>query len=144
MSETLLMGEAGTNASQIWRLDPASYGNPVTGSAPLYTESPDSEPIPGAQVTVRRIFLPIAYKGDCTIRVTPIVDFDTELAPTTKSFSQPAKRKRAVIEAKAAKLCTYIRVRVEVLSCTGRVEVFTPRLGILPVSKMAETIAGPD
>ena len=35
-------------------------------------------------------------------------------------------------------------VRVEVLSCTGRVEVFTPRLGILPVSKMAETVAGPD
>ena len=120
MSETLLMGQAGTNASEIWRLDESSYGNPVATVARLRTESPDFEPIPGGQVLARRIFVPIAYKGDCTIRVTPIVDFKTELAPTTKSFSQPSRRRRAVIEAKAAKLCTYIRVRVEVLSCTGR------------------------
>lgn len=142
MSTTLMLGQAGTFASELWKLEEDSYGNSVGEQGYLRMETQDFEPLPGGQASVRRIFAPLAYSGACTVRVTPIVDFHTALAPTTASFAHPQKRTRKVIEARAHKLCSYIRARIEVVSLAGRVELFTPRVGVLPVAEVADVVAG--
>ena len=150
MSETLLFGEvgsAGAIGAELWYLAPDSFGQQDTGGDDAFLRVETANYLPagrGGEANVRKIWVPFAYEGACKIRVTPIVDFDTPLIPTTVSFAAPLKRTRKVIEAKPAKRCTQMRIRVEVVSCSGRVEFFTPDYAADIITQTSHTVAGKD
>ena len=150
MSETLLFGEigaAGAIGAELWYLAPDSFGQQDTGGADAFLRVETANYLPagrGGEANIRKIWVPFAYEGACKIRVTPIVDFDTALTSTIVSFATPTKRTRKVIEAKPAKRCTQIRIRIEVVSCSGRVEFFTPEYATDIVTQTSHTVTGKD
>ena len=154
MSEVLLFGEVGVSGSpfgqgaEIWYLAADSFGNQNTGGDdfPLRLETANYLPAGrGGEVNLRKIYVPIAYEGACTIRVTPIVNFSNALRPTTVSFALPTKRTRKVIEANVDEgVVTQVRLKIEVVSTTGRVEFFTPDFATDPITEAGHVIAGAD
>ena len=151
MSETLLFGEvgiAGAIGAEIWYLAPDSFGQQDTGGTDAFLRVETANYLPagrGGEVTLRKIYVPLAYEGACQIRVTPIVNFATSLRPKTVWFAAPTKRTRKVIELQPAKgVVTQVRTKVQVISCTGRVEIFTPDYATDLITDVAHTVAGKD
>lgn len=111
------------------------YGLAAEDDTPLLIETPNIAPLgPQGRVRLRRIVVPIQYDAACTIRVTPIVDFNTTLPPATVSHSDPGERTRHLLQMKVLTACTTVRLKIEVVSRTGAVEVYRPSVFFSPLS----------
>ncbi len=149
MPQTLLVGQvaSGVPGAEVWYLAEETYGQQGGIGTVGYMVLQDQDRAPvgkNGKLILRRVYWPFAYTGRCVLKVTPIVDFDWNGAPTVVGFSAPAKRRIAVIEAESGQLGTFISSRLEVLDYTGRIEFFTPEYAIKVVAEAAMAIVGPD
>ena len=134
MTESLFVGQiddvaAPASAAAELYLWSESYGSSTGSDTPALIETDDVAPAgPGGLFMGRRIYLPLRYDGACTVRVTPIVDFNQSLTSVTQSFDAPASSHTATITVPLAQSLTYIRVRIEVVSRTGMVEFYQPSI----------------
>jgi len=134
MTQHLFVGEIAdaaapaNGAAELYRWS-EGFGSSVGTDVPALIETDDVTPAgPGGLFVGRRIYLPLRYVAACTVRVTPIIDFNQTLSATTRSFAAPASPTTATITAALAQTLTYIRVRIEVLSRTGPVEFYQPSI----------------
>lgn len=128
MPERLLVGQVddvaapGSPAAELY-IRSTGFGSPAGTAAYLVVET---DPIAPAgrdgRVTGRGVDVMIAHSGSCTVRITPILDFATELDPKTVVFSQPSKRTIATIKKRFARMLTWFHCRIEVVACSDKVE----------------------
>lgn len=148
MTTHLLLGQidtAATPASAAAELYVLSegYGAAAGTDAPLLVESVDVAPAgQSGLTTLRRVYVPIEYGAACSVKVTPITDFNEELNPRTVAYASPATRTRDVIEVPVAASVTVVRVRVEVITRAGYLEVYTPNVGHVPRVSAAPIVVG--
>lgn len=111
------------------------YGQSAGEATTLVLETPDIAPLgPQGRLRLRRIAVPFQYAAGCTVRVTPIVDYNTELDPVTVTHTDPTEVTRHVIQAKMMTACTVVRLRIEVTALAGAVEFYRPSLFFAPLS----------
>lgn len=134
MTSHLLLGQVDDAAAPVavaaeLYLWSASFGNSAGTDVPALIETDDSAPAgPGGLFVGRRVYLPLRYSDACTVKVTPIVDFNQSLPATTQSFTTPAAPHNATITVLLAKTLTYIRVKIEVTARAGVVEFYQPSI----------------
>lgn len=110
------------------------YGQATGTDTPMTIETPDIAPLGLlGRWRARLLSLPIQYGSACTVEVTPVVDFMTELDPTIVALAAPAARTRTAIQVKMLRACTTLRIRVVVLARTGALEVYMPVLYYTPL-----------
>lgn len=148
MAETLLVGQVddaaapSAAAAKLYQRS-LSYGSSAGNDVLLLVETPNRAPAgPLGRVVGRLISVPITYDNACSIRVTPIIDENTELAPTIKSFAAPSTRMVGRVELGFFKVLTLIRTRVEVLTRNGPVDVHTAQLGGTVIAGARPNAAG--
>lgn len=136
----LFLGEIGdsrtvtSSAGALYVLS-GGYGQSVGEATTLVLETPDIAPLgPQGRLRLRRIAVPFQYAAGCTVRVTPIVDYNTELDPVTVTHTDPTEVTRHVIQAKMMTACTVVRLRIEVTALAGAVEFYRPSLFFAPLS----------
>lgn len=134
MTERLFVGQiddaaAPTGAAAELYLWSESFGSSVGTDIPALIETDDVAPAgPGGLFMGRRIFLPLRYSDSCSIKVTPIVDFNQSLTSLTQAFTTPSVPRRAVITVPLAQSLTYIRVKIEVTERAGLIEFYQPSI----------------
>lgn len=148
MSEYLLCGQidtaspAANPAAELYVLS-SGYGHAIGTDTTLLVETEDFAPAGQAGWTVlKRIIVPFTYRGACTVKVTPIVDYQTELTPTIKSFAAPASESVGEVSAPVAIRCRIVRARIEVVSRTDVVELGVPSALHSPVYSAHPAPAG--
>lgn len=103
------------------------YGDSVGTDVPLLVETEDVAPAgPTGTVLFRRIEQPVTYDAACSIRLTPLVDFMQTVTATTKTYTSPDQRTIDFADGFLAQVGTTIRVRTEVLTRNGPVELAAP------------------
>lgn len=119
------------------------HGHSAGDDTLLLVETPDIAPL-GVQgrLRLRRIVVPVRHGGACTLRITPIVDYNTALDSLVVTFDSPARIRRQAIQMKVVRGCTVVRLRIEVLDTTGEVAVFTPTLYYDPLTPAAVLAMG--
>ncbi len=149
MAETLLVGAVDNAAAPsaasavLYRLSDG-YGVPAGTDTPALVESTDVTPVgPMGRCVFRRLMVPFRYAGAVTLRITPIVDLETELASVTRTYTAPATPTRDVMEVAMATTGTYLRARIEVIARTGLVELYQPSLAFRPLGTAATGVVGP-
>lgn len=119
------------------------YGSPAGTDTPLLVETGDEAPAgPGGRYLLRRAYVTIQYAGACTVKVTPITDFNNQQGATTRTYSSPATILEDTIEAHCAVTCTAVRVRVEVTGRAGVVKVETIAVAGVPIVSAASIVVG--
>lgn len=156
----LELSGVGVGRTHLWLGQVANEAVPVSAAANLYvltgaygqgagldtlalTETPDIAPL-GVQgrIRLRRIVVPIRHAGACTVRITPIVDYNTALDSLSVSYEAPATPRRRAIQMKVLRGCTVVRLRIEVTTTTGAVEVYTPTLYYDPITQATSLAMG--
>lgn len=132
MSEYLLAGQidtatpAANPAAELYVLS-SGFGQAIGTDTPLLVETEDFAPAGQEGWTIlKRIIVPFTYRGACTVRVTPIVDYNTLLTPAVFSFVAPAEESVGEVSAPASKRCRIVRARIEVTSRNAVVELGIP------------------
>jgi hypothetical protein len=130
-----------------------SYGRQVasTGGTDslLAIETPDNAVVADAGIIkLRRVFLTIGMQfsggGNNRIIVTPIVDFNIKLPAFQFSFPGVPVYQIHELELVAWARCTWVRLRIDVLERTGRLEFMRWNVGYLPVVAVAPAGIGLD
>ena len=156
----LELSGVGVGRTHLWLGQVANEAVPASAAANLYvltgaygqgagldtlalTETPDIAPL-GVQgrIRLRRIVVPIRHAGACTVRITPIVDYNTALDSLSVSYEAPATPRRRAIQKKVLRGCTVVRLRIEVTTTTGAVEVYTPTLYYDPITQATSLAMG--
>ncbi len=137
-----LPGGAG---STLYLLSGDSYGQQVLstgGDDSLASIKTDDVAIGkrGGRVMLRRIYTEVVWDdGNPVVRVTPTVNFSEVLEPQTFSLPNTAVTRRATLVYKAARVCTFVNVLLEVLARQGLLEfgpiegAVVPLLGAAPL-----------
>jgi hypothetical protein len=111
------------------------FGQPIGTDTPLLVETVDWAPAgPLGWTLAKRLIVPVTYRAAVTVKVTPIVDYQTALTPVTKTFAAPAEETVGEVEVGVDARCRMIRARIEVIARNGLVEIATPRLLHNPVT----------
>ncbi len=119
-----------------------SFGVSAGTDVPALIETDDVAPAgPGGLFMGRRIYLPIRYSDSCSIKVTPIVDFNQLLTSLTQAFTTPSSLRNATITVMLAQTLTYIRVRIEVVSRAGVLEFYRPSIAGKALTGAYSTVA---
>lgn len=144
----LLLGQIDTAespaspAAELYVLS-GGYGLATGTDTALLVETPDVAPLGDlGRLRTRLLMCPVQYAGACTIRITPIVDFMTELDPLIVALAAPATVTRQVLQVKMLRGCTTFRVRLDVLERTGAVEFYTPVLHYTPLKQNSGVAMG--
>lgn len=135
----LFLGQTDTAASpasagaELYVLS-GGYGIPTGSDTALVVETPDIAPLGElGRLRARLLMCPVQYAGACTVQITPIVDYMTELDPLIVALGAPATVTRQVLQVKMLRACTTFRVRMDVLERTGPIEFYTPVLHFAPL-----------
>lgn len=143
MPERLMLGSIDpaspplTGSGALYRLS-ESYGASVGTDVPMLVETSEVALAgPVGQSLYRRVLVPIDYDADCTVTVTPIVDYNQPLTATSKSFASPTSRQQVIIPAMLSKVGSVLRVRITVVSRAGPVSVRTPSVEGKPMTTTA-------
>lgn len=152
MPELLLVGQAYNAAApvngnaELYVQSPNGYGTPYgTSDALLRYECQDFAPQGGAgRVIGRRLWVTIEHDRECTLRITPILDFVTDGTPVTFSLVAPSTRRRRILDVPFARNLTYVRCKIEVLSRGGIVWIHKIQLGFRPLTQSFEEAGGRD
>lgn len=155
MPELLCLGQVddATNpaaaAGEIYFKSSSGYGMSIGTSDPLLLfETQDFAPQgPNGRCIARRVHAFIEYGGSLGIRITPITDFNSFQTAVTYNLAAPPpgfSRRRAVLDVPIVKACTWIRVKVEVLSRDGYFWLQKVTLVKRPLVSTYEQIAGGD
>lgn len=146
MAELLLVGSVDNAAapasvsSKLYGLS-ESYGSPVGATPYLTVQTQSLAPLgPTGIVIFRRIYVTVGHDLSAVVRVTPTVDFSTDLDPQVFTLAAGGSFRQDPLEVKLAHRGTYLSALVEVLSTTGRAQVLGIRLGFLPMGQGAATI----
>jgi hypothetical protein len=139
-----LPGGAG---AKLYVLNVDSYGQQVssTGKADsLLRFESDDYPIlgDGGRTLLRRIYVKIAYKGSCLLRVTPRVDVNTVLATQSWSLGPSLVRQVRVLDVKVARVCSFAGIRFDVVTRNQLVEIMGLACAHKPLSQAADFVAG--
>lgn len=121
----------------------SGFGQPIGTDTPLLVETEDFAPAGQDGWTIlKRINVPFTFRGACSVRVTPITDYQTELTPTVKSFAAPASEAVGEVAALVSKRCRIVRARVEVTSRNAVVELGVASAVHSPVTSAHPAPAG--
>lgn len=115
-----------TAAAKLYILG-TSYGQSVGTDVPLLVETEDVAPAgPTGTVLFRRIEQPVTYDAACRLQVTPVVDFMQTVTATGKTYTSPTIRTIDLLDGFLAQVGTTIRVRTEVVTRNGPIEIAAP------------------
>jgi len=155
MSQFLILGQIGDPSaglpggagSELWYLNPSSYGQQVSSIGlidSLGRYDSDDYPLlsPAGRTLLRRIFVTIAYKGTCAVSVTPRIDFNTMLPAQVFPLPAAATRQIRVLDVVVARACSYAGVRLDVTSRNDRVEFLGLAAAHKPLAQAADFVAG--
>jgi hypothetical protein len=121
----------------------AGYGNPEGTATGLVIETPDIAPLGElGRLRARLASLTLQYEAACTVRVTPIVDYDTELASVSQTLPAPGQVTRTTIPVRMMRALTVLRFRIEVTGGEGPVEIYTPVLFYTPLAERSGVAMG--
>ncbi len=119
------------------------YGNSEGAPTTLVLETPDIAPLGElGRLRVRLASLTIQHATSCSVQVTPIVDYTTELAPVTASLVATGRVTRSVIQVRMMRVVTVLRFRIEVTGAAGGVEIYTPILYYAPLAERSSVAMG--
>lgn len=135
MAERLLLGQIDnaatpTSAAAELYILSESYGDSVGTDVPLLVETEEVALAgPVGTAIYRRIEQPVTYNAACAIQVTPIVDFVVVSTVTAVAYTAPTQRVVDYADGVLAQVGTTLRVRTEVTSRQGPVELAAPTVG---------------
>lgn len=153
MAELLCVGQAdnasapAAAAGEVYFKSQTGFGESYgSNDVPLLFETQDFAPMGASgRLVARRMHVFAEYGGSVAVRVTPITDFNDVQPSQTISLPAPeGGRVRKVLDVPMGKACTYIRVRVEILSRTGPFWLHGVKLAYRPLTQSYEEIAGDD
>lgn len=155
MSQLLLAGQIGDPTtglpggagSKLWVLNVASYGQQVAstgGSDSLLRYDSDDYPILGdaGRTVLRRLYVKVAYKGSCLLRLTPRIDVNTLLTARSFQLGPALVRQVKVLDVAVARVCSYAGVQFEVVTRNELVEILGIACAHKPLSQAADYVAG--
>lgn len=121
----------------------SGYGNPEGAATDLLIETPDIAPLGElGRLRVRLASFTVQYEAACTVQVTPIVDYDTELPAVSVALPPPRQVERTVIPIRMMRALTVIRFRIQVTGGEGLVELYTPILYYAPLASRSGMAMG--
>lgn len=148
MAEVILLGQVddaaapAAAAGKLYRRA-ESYGMSTGNDVALLVETPNHAPVgPVGRFGGRFLSVPFTYDNAFSAKVTPIIDENTELPSTTKSFAAPSQRRVGRIELGFFRTLTLFRVRVELVTRNGPVDVQTPQLAGTVIAGARPNAAG--
>jgi len=151
MSEKLMLGEIGSTTApsvgaELYVLSDRSYGQQVAsiGGEDDLMDTILQDESPGGRngiISLRRITVVVGWQfGGFSIQVTPIVDFERSLQPTTFALAAPDKRRIQTLNVPVAARCTWVSARLRILVLTGRIELLGWGASFLPVKSAAAEV----
>jgi len=132
-AESFLLGQIGDPLSAIpdgsgaalWWLNPDSFGVQAAstgGDARLLAFETDDIALP--TTILRRIRWPCVRSGAATIRLSPTINLNRPIVSKTIALPDLGAEYLDQLVVRIAKRCNAVRLKVEVLECTGRFAVF--------------------
>lgn len=135
MTQKLLLGQIAnsaapaTAAAELYVMG-ETYGQSVGADVALLVETEDVAPAGSTGTAIgRRIEQPVTYDAAATVRLTPIVDFVQPSTVTDVAYTAPTRRTVDFADGFFAQVGTAFRVRTEVLTRNGPVELAAPTVG---------------
>jgi hypothetical protein len=140
-------GLPGGKGAKLFALSAGSYGQQVAstgGSDSLFLYDSDDYPIlgEGGRTLLRRLYVKIAYKGTCLVRLTPRLDVNILLGPRSWQLGDALVRQVKVLDLAVARVCTFAGFRMQVITRTGQVELLGLACAHRPLTQSADFAAG--
>lgn len=141
------VGLPGGKGAKLYTLSVTSYGQQVAstgGSDSLFLYDSDDYPIlgEGGRTLLRRLYVKVAYKGACLVRLTPRIDVNALLTPRSWSLADTLTRQVKVLDLAVARVCTFAGFRMQVITRTGLVELLGLACAHKPLAQAADYAAG--
>lgn len=155
MSQFLVLGQIGDPTAalpggagaELWYLSQDSYGQQVAsigGADSLMRVDTDDYSIltPTGRTLLRRLYVTVAFQGTCVLAVTPRIDFNTLLTAQEFALGPSVTRQIRVLDVFVARVCSYVGIRLDLVTRNGRVELLGLGCAHKPLAPAADYVAG--